>query len=467
MDLIREKWNDILRQLESEFDISKAMMVAWQVAELKLHKIEDYVAYFIVSDRTKSLVHKYEAKFGAPLLISIIEVTNQDIEGVKFITSEDVEEMEISEEPDTFVTSPAIKTAPKSSAHANLNRKYTFDTYVVGENNRLAYSSCLAVAESPGDQYNPLFLYGGPGLGKTHLMNAIAHSIIENFPDKNVLFVNTNDLVNEIISTIRNTNKNNVVQAMDNMRDKYNNLDVLLLDDIQFIIGKVQTQEEFFHIFNTLYEAGKQIIISSDRPPREMNPLEERLISRFNMGVTTDISLPTYETRRAILDKKNQLEHYNLSDDILEYIAKNITTNVRDLEGALKKLVAFHNLYGRQASLDEAKKELHYLVSPNMPLEITPEFIIKTVAEHFNLSSAEIISKNRSSKIAHARQIAMYLCRDNTQLSLKDVGGAFGGRDHSTCLSAVRKIEKEYTDPNSNTRSDIDILIRKIKPAEM
>jgi len=185
------------------------------------------------------------------------------------------------------------------------------------------------------------------------------------------------------------------------------------------------------------------------------------------MGVTTDISSPTYETRRAILEKKNQLEHYNMSNDILEYIAKNITTNVRDLEGALKKLVAFANLYGKQASLEEAKNELHYLVSPNMPLEITPEFIIKTVAEHFNLSPTDITSKSRSSKIAHARQIAMYLCRDNTQLSLKDVGAAFGGRDHSTCLSAVRKIEKEYTDPDSNTRSDIDILTRKIKPAEL
>lgn len=467
MDLILEKWNAILNRLQSDFEVTEARLTAWQIAELKIHKIENGVIYFVVSDKTKGLIDKYEKNFGPQLLVSIIEETNQNYDGIKFITSDD-----IAEESDDGFDSYMEHTKPKkailnSSQHANLNNKYTFDTYVVGENNRLAYSSCLAVAEAPGGQYNPLFLYGGPGLGKTHLMNAIAHFIIDNIPDKNILFVNTNDLVNEIIGTVRNTNKNNVVQAMDDIRDKYNNLDVLLLDDIQFIIGKEHTQEEFFHIFNTLYEAGKQIIISSDRPPRELKTLEERLISRFNMGVTTDISSPTYETRRAILDKKNQLERYNMSDEILEYIAKNITTNVRDLEGALKKLVAFSNLYNKEVTLEDAQKELHYLVSPNKPLEITPDFIIKTVAEYYGLNADDLKSEKRNKNIATARHIAIYLCREYTQLSYKAIGESFGGKDHSTCMNSCKKIEKEYLNQINDTRTVIDLLIKKIKPAEI
>lgn len=466
MDLILEKWNAVLNRLQSDFEVTTARLTAWQIAELKLHKIENGIIYFIVSDKTKGLVDKYEKNFGPQLLVSIIEETNQNYEGLQFITSDDIEEeTDDNLEPVMEHIKPK-KAILNSSQHANLNSKYTFDTYVVGENNRLAYSSCLAVAEAPGGQYNPLFLYGGPGLGKTHLMNAIAHFIIDNIPDKNILFVNTNDLVNEIIGTVRNTNKNNVVQAMDDMRDKYNNLDVLLLDDIQFIIGKEHTQEEFFHIFNTLYEAGKQIIISSDRPPRELKTLEERLISRFNMGVTTDISSPTYETRRAILDKKNQLERYNMSDEILEYIAKNITTNVRDLEGALKKLVAFSNLYNKEVTLEDAKKELHYLVSPDKPLEITPDFIIKTVAEYYGLTTEDLKSEKRNKNIATARHIAIYLCREYTQLSYKSIGESFGGKDHSTCMNSYKKIEKEYLHQINDTRTVIDSLIKKIKPSD-
>ena len=468
MDLIVEKWDAILNYLQDVFDVSKARLVAWQIAELKFHKVENGIIYFVVSDKTKKLVNMYEENFGQQLLVSIIEETNQNYDGIQFITSDDVttEDTEETFHEDIPVPAPR-RTMLNSSQHANLNNKYTFDTFVIGENNRLAYSTCVEVSEEPGGKYNPLFLYGGPGLGKTHLMNAIAHSMIDNIPDINILFVNTNDLVNEIIRTVRNTNKNNVVQAMDDIRDKYNNLDVLLLDDIQFIIGKEHTQEEFFHIFNTLYEAGKQIIISSDRPPRELKTLDERLISRFNMGVTTDIASPTYETRFAILQKKNKLEHYNMSKEILEYIAENITTNVRDLEGALKKLFAFSNLYNKEVTLEDAQKELHYLVSPNKPLEITPDFIIKTVADYYNLSAEDLKSEKRNKNIATARHIAIYLCREYTQLPYKAIGETFGGKDHSTCMSSYKKIEKEYLNQINDTRTVVDILIKKIKPNEM
>ncbi|MCI8372691.1 MAG: chromosomal replication initiator protein DnaA [Lachnospiraceae bacterium] len=470
MELILQKWDAILTQLESEFGISEASMVAWQIAELKLHRIENNIVYFIVPEKLKQLVHRYDDKFGTPLLVSIIEETNQILDGVKFITSDDesIKAAEEKKKAEIISKPPAPKNTDisQSSIRDDLNPKYTFDTYVVGENNRLAYSSCMAVAESPGEQYNPLFLYGGPGLGKTHLMNAIAHFIIENIPNKKILFVNTNDFVNEIVYTIQNTNKSNVTKFMENLRDKYDSLDVLLIDDIQFIIGKEHTQEEFFHIFNSLYESGKQIIISSDRPPRELKTLEERLVSRFNMGVTTDISSPSYETRRAILSKKNQLGRYHMDEDILDYIAKNISTNVRDLEGALNKLVAFSSLYTKKVTLEDAEHELRYLISPDHPIEITPDFIIKTVAEYFNLTADELISTRRSKNLTVPRHIAMYLCREHTQLSYKEIGEAFGGRDHSTCLSGIRKIENEYLNQINDTRTVIDILNKKITPGD-
>lgn len=464
MEHITKNWTNILNRLEKDFGFSVATMEAWQIAELKIYKIEDDIIYFIVSDKLKQLVSRYEGKFCPALLVSIIEETNQIYDGIKFITSDDVEDDEDSTEDanDFYISMPRKKAIFNSSAHANLDKKYTFDTFVVGENNKLAYSSCLAVAEAPGAQYNPLFLYGGPGLGKTHLMNAIAHFIVENIPDKNILFVNTNDFVNEIIGAIQNTNKNNVTKQMDTLRNKYYNLDVLLIDDIQFIIGKEHTQEEFFHMFNTLHNAGKQIIISCDRPPRELKTLEERLVSRFTMGVSTDISSPTYETRKAILDKKNKLEHFNISDDILDYIAKNITTNVRDLEGALKKMVAFSSLYNKKATLEDAEHALSYLIYPNKPVEITPDFIIKTVSEYFNVSVSDLISSKRSKNLTFPRHIAMYLCREHTPLAYKEIGESFGGRDHSTCMNGIRKIENEYLNQINDTRTIIDILNKKL-----
>lgn len=470
MELILEKWNAIIEQLQTDFQISPARMEAWKIAELKLHKIEDDKVYFVVAEKMKNLVHKYNDIFGELLLISIIENTNIVFDSIVFLTPEEAEEDLLLEDEEPVAAAPASTSNSsintKTAASANINMKYTFDTYVVGENNRLAYSSCLSVAESPGGQFNPLFIYGGPGLGKTHLMNAIAHFIMENMPEKKVLFVNTNDFVNEIIYTIQNTNKNNVTKFMENIREKYATLDVLLIDDIQFIIGKEHTQEEFFHIFNSLYESGKQIIISSDRPPRELKGLEDRLVGRFSMGLATDISSPKYETRKAILDKKNQLEHYNISDDILDYIAKNISTNVRDLEGALKKLVAFSNLYNRKATLEDAEHELHYLISPNKPIEITPDFILKTVASYFSFTVDDLISSKRNKELTFARHIAMYLCREHTPLTYQKIGALFGGRDHSTCMNGIRKIEKEYIDQVNDVRTTIDIIVKKISPSD-
>lgn len=477
MEQIIQNWNDILAQMQSEFDISDVKLKVYRFFDLTLFressphknlsllKLENNLAYFVIPDDLKQLKTNYESKYATALHFSILFATDLKLDGVKFITPDEVS---INKKEAVTETFPINNRKPFSnpSAHANLNSKYTFDTYVVGENNSMAVSSCLAVAETPGEVYNPLFLYGGPGLGKTHLMTAIAHFIIDNIPDKKVLLVNTNDFTNEIVTNLRNTNvRNDVVSNMNHFREKYANLDVLLIDDIQFIEGKDHTIQEVFYIFNKLYESGKQIVISSDRPPRELKDLDERLISRFNMGVTTDISSPSYETRKAILQKKNELEHYFIDDSILNYIAKNITANVRDLEGGLKKMVAFSKLYNKKPTLEDAEKELRYLIFPDNQLNLTADFIIETVAGHFNLTVNDLVSSSREKSLVTARRIAMYLCREHIkEMTYKDIGTAFGGKDHSTCLTGIKKIEKEYINQIGDTRTIIDTLTKQIKP---
>ena len=354
---------------------------------------------------------------------------------------------------------PGMSAKNDHIERANLNSRYTFDTFVVGSNNRFAHSAALAVAESPGDIYNPLFLYGGVGLGKTHLMHSIAHFILDKYPNTNVLYVTSDVFTNELIESIRNGNNS----AMMKFRDKYRNIDVLLIDDIQFIIGKESTQEEFFHTFNHLHLLKKQIIISSDKPPKDFETLEERLRTRFEMGLIADISSPDYETRMAILRKREELDGYDIPDEVIQYIAANVKSNIRELEGALNKLIAYSNLENKKITLEIAESELKDLVSPDAQKKITPELILKVVSEHFNIEPADISSKKRTSDIVLPRHIFMYLCRELTEYSFSSVGSLLGGRDHSTIIHGAEKIAKEIK-TDENLKNTIKTIRKKLTP---
>ena len=342
---------------------------------------------------------------------------------------------------------------------AHLNPKYTFDTFVVGSNNKFAQAAALAVAESPGDTYNPLFIYGGAGLGKTHLMHSIAHFILEHDENSRVLYVTSEEFTNELIETIRNGNNT----AMSKFREKYRNIDVLLVDDIQFIIGKESTQEEFFHTFNSLHSAKKQIIISSDKPPKDMEILEERFRSRFEWGLIADITLPDYETRMAILHKNEEMNGYNISEDVIKYIATNIKSNIRELEGAFNKVMAGAKLEKKEVTLELAEQALKDIISPDEKKVITPEYIISVVAEHYGVTPADLSGNKRNSKIVMPRQVSMYLCREIISTPLKNIGKALGNRDHTTVMHGIEKIENELQN-DDNLKNTIDILKKKINP---
>ena len=316
---------------------------------------------------------------------------------------------------------------------AMLNPKYTFDTFVVGASNRFAHAASLAVAELPADAYNPLFLYGGAGLGKTHLMHAIGHHIHRNNPNMRLLYITSESFTNQLINAISQ-------RTSQDLRDRLRTVDVLMVDDIQFIAGKTATQEEFFHTFNELHGGGKQIIISSDRPPKEIPTLEERLRSRFEWGLIADIQKPDYETRIAILRKKAELEHIVVSDIVLHYIAEKIESNIRELEGSLTRVNAMAQLSGGQITLDLAREALDRIMPAGETRAATPDGIIKAVAEYFSVSEADILSQRRNREIAQARQMAMYLIREQTQLSTTRIGDLFGGRDHTTVMHACEKI---------------------------
>ncbi len=336
----------------------------------------------------------------------------------------------------------------------NLNPKYVFDTFVIGNSNRFAHAACLAVAEAPARAYNPLFIYGGVGLGKTHLMHAIGHYVLEQNKSLKVVYVSSETFTNELINSIRD---DRTIQ----FRNKYRNVDVLLVDDIQFLAGKERTQEEFFHTFNTLHEANKQIVVSSDRPPKEIPTLEDRLRSRFEWGLITDIQQPDLETRIAILRKKAKQENLEVPNDILVNIATKISTNIRELEGALIRVVAYASLTEDQISVSLADEALKDMV-PNQNRPITISLIQKTVAEYFDLKPDDFKAKKRNRSISFPRQIAMYLCRELTDASLPKIGEDFGGRDHTTVIHACMKISQEIkSDPG--LLSTVENLTRRIK----
>ena len=331
-----------------------------------------------------------------------------------------------------------------------LNPRYTFENFVIGNNNRFAHAAALAVAESPAKAYNPLFLYGGVGLGKTHLMHAIGHYILQQHPDQKILYITSEKFIIDFINAI----KEQGAEGNNAFRKRYRNVDVLLVDDIQFIAGKEGTQEEFFHTFNTLYEANKQIIISSDRPPKDIEPLEDRLRSRFEWGLTADVQAPDYETRIAILSKKAQLDGITVPDEINAFIAERVDSNIRELEGSLNRVLALAHLNNKPLTLDLAKEALKDIT--NAPTKtITIDLIQKVVSKYFGIKVEDLKSTKKSADIAIPRQIAMYLCRDVANMSLPKIGFEFGKRDHSTVIHACNKISKNIEDdPDLNKKID-------------
>lgn len=451
MNEVLEKWEEILEYLKIEHCVTDVSFKTW-LLPLKVYSVKGNLITISIDDKmigpdSKNFISR---KYGIPLKVSISEIMNHNYD-IEFILKSQI----VAEKNNdgTFDSS-----RNKKNGLSFLNPRYTFDTFVVGANNNLAHAASLAVAESPAEIYNPLFIYGGVGLGKTHLMHSIAHYILEQNPKSKVMYVTSEKFTNELIESIRNVNT-----TPTEFREKYRNIDVLLIDDIQFIIGKESTQEEFFHTFNTLHESKKQIIISSDKPPKDILTLEERLRSRFEWGLTVDIQQPDYETRMAILKKKEELDGLQIDNEVMKYIATYVKSNIRELEGALTKIVALSRLKKQEVNVTLAEEALKDLISPDNKKRLTPELIIEVIAEHFNLTTNELYSINKSRNIAYPRQVAMYLCRKLTDFSLSDIGKIMGNRDHTTILHGIDKVEKNIkSDPSM--QNTIDVLTKKINP---
>ena len=438
MDIIKEKWEEILDHVRVEHELSDVSFRTW-LKPLSIYKIEDSTVTILVPSGKIGLEF-VSKKYALPLKVAISEVAGIDMD-VFFIVSEDTVE---EENKPSYIEKTTL---------TGLNPKYTFNTFVVGKNNEFAHAASLAVAEAPGEQYNPLFLYGGVGLGKTHLMHSIAHFISEHRPELTILYVTSEEFTNQVIEAIRNSSNT----ALTRFREKYRNIDVLLVDDVQFIIGKESTQEEFFHTFNALHSARKQIILSSDRPPKDMDILEERIRSRFEWGLMADIQSPDYETRIAILRKKMEMEGFYVSNDVIEYIAGNVRSNIRELEGSLNRVVAYARIKKCEPSLELAQEALADIISPAEKQAVTPEAIIDYIAEQYHISPEDIKGDKRVSKIVFPRQISMYLIRELTNTTLQGIGAIMGGKHHTTIAYGIETIEASM-DEKPEIRSTVEEL---------
>ena len=453
MEDLKSKWDEIKESIRIEYEIPDISYKTW-IDPLKLGDIKDDTVYIETPKELAQSIFIINKKFYTPFKIYINEALGKSFE--------DQYEIAFVSESEKKINIPDPNSIDKKRKYeeSNLNSNYTFETFVVGSNNRLAQASAIAVSENPGEIYNPLFIYGGVGLGKTHLMHAIGHYIIDQNPNANVLYVTSENFTNEVIEAVRTGN--NSPEKTKQFRDKYRNIDVLLIDDIQFIIGKPSTQEEFFHTFNHLYEQKKQIVITSDKPPKDMDVLEERFKSRFAWGLIADIQFPDFETRMAILQKKVEAFNYNIDNDVLSYIANNVKSNIRELEGSVKKVVALANLEKKNIDIDIAKEALKDIVSPNSPLRITPENIISVVCDHYSVSIEDIKSSKRNKELVHPRQMIMYLCRSMTNATYKEIASLLGGRDHSTIMYGERSIS-DLIEKDESTRRTIETIINKIK----
>ena len=445
MNNIESSWDSIKENIRKEYNISDVAYSTW-IEPLKYGGIKsNNVIVIIPSDKSLSLSY-IEKKYKDFFNVTIAEMTETNYDVIFMLENS-------AEKTETIKENPIYNI---NSENANLNPEYTFDTFVVGSNNKLAHSAALAVADAPGQVYNPLFIYGGAGLGKTHLMHSIGHYVLNNKPDTKILYVDSEQFTNEVIESIRSGN----ATSMKNLRDKYRNVDILMIDDIQFIIGKESTQEEFFHTFNALHSIGKQIILSSDKPPKEMETLDERFKSRFEMGLIADIQAPDYETRMAILKKKTENLNKEISNDILDYIASNIKSNIRELEGAFNKIVAYSKLNNLDFTLANAQEALKDIINSDKPKKITPDIIIDKTAEYYNISRDDITSKKKDGRIAKARQVVMYLSRNLTDYTLQDIGNIIN-RDHSTVMHGVTNIEN-LINTNEEMKHQVEVITNNI-----
>ena len=451
MDEIKENWTIIKETIKREYNISDVSYRTW-VNPLEFYSEEnDVISIIIPSDQSHALNY-ISTKYKSFFQVTISEMFDHNYE-VKFIFEKDAVDLE-SRDSSAGFTNPVYNI---NYENANLISKYKFDSFVVGNNNKLAHAAALAVAESPGEVYNPLYLYGGPGLGKTHLIHSIGHFILEQNPEKKVLYVTSEEFTNEVIESIRSGN----AASMTKLREKYRTVDVLMIDDIQFIIGKDSTQEEFFHTFNVLHSARKQIVLSSDKPPKELETLDERFRSRFEWGLIADIQPPDYETRMAILRKNAENYDKKIDEEIIKYIATNIKSNIRELEGAFNKIIAFTRLNKVDLTIESAEEALKDVIYPNKAREITPNLIINVVAEHFGVRPEDIVSKKRNSEFVQPRQVVMYLCRELTNVSQVNIGRILGKKDHTTVIHGVKKIEAEMQN-SEEFRNKINVIMKKL-----
>ena len=441
---MQNELNDLLTKAKEllKEEVTRISYETW-IKILEIQSAEnDHIVLLTSSSYQKEVV---ETKFSDLLTNTFNYITNRDCT-VSIVSREELE----AEARKGILEGTEKVGTPINYATTNLNPKYTFSTFVVGNNNRFAHAAALAVAEAPAASYNPLFIYGGVGLGKTHLMHAIGNEILKNNKNSKILYVTSEVFTNELINAIKDN-------TSDQFRNKYRNIDVLLIDDIQFIAGKERCQEEFFHTFNTLYESGKQIILSSDRTPKDIPLLEDRLKSRFEWGIIADISNPDYETRLAILRKKAQLDKIIIDDEILTAIATRIDSNIRELEGTLNKLIAKASLTHSQITMEMAERAINDIVAQQEKV-ISAEFIQDTVAKYFSVNPKDLKGSKRSNDITFPRQIAMYLCRNVANMSLPQIGKDFGKRDHTTVMHACNKIEQDMK-TNSNTK----LIVESVK----
>lgn len=442
-------WKQVLKILSNELNNDMSFNTVLKPA--KLSSLDNDIAIVEVPNQfMKSVIEKRYLNLIKDILSSVLK---QDIEVLLNINEQESDSPILCDETITEENDLESKSIIQEQT-PSLIQKYTFDTFVVGNSNRFAHAASQAVAQSPAKAYNPFFIYGGVGLGKTHLMHAIGHYILNQDPSCKVLYISSERFTNELINSIRD-DKN--VQ----FRNKYRTIDVLLIDDIQFIAGKERTQEEFFHTFNALHEANKQLVISSDRPPKEIPTLEERLRSRFEWGLITDIQPPDFETRIAILQKKALMENLTIPNDVINFIATKIQTNIRELEGALIRIVAYSSLTGSSIDVALAEQVLKDILPDDRPKNVTPVQILEEVGNHFSIRPDEFKTKKRTKDLAFARQVAMYLCCELTDLSLPKIGGEFGGRDHTTVMHARDKITREIEE-NHQFSTVIDNLRKKI-----
>lgn len=415
-------WEKTLNVIKVE--LTEVSFNTWLKAIQPISIKENFITFSVPDDFTKGIL---EARYSNLIKNALKQVTSDYYE-IRFIIPTEANY-------DSIMTERSEINQFEESVNSSLNPKYTFETFVIGNSNRLAHAASVAVAESPARAYNPLFIYGGVGLGKTHLMHAIGHYILKQNIRTKVVYISSETFTNELINSIRDDRNNE-------FRNKYRNVDVLLIDDIQFIAGKESTQEEFFHTFNSLYEANKQIIISSDRPPKEIRTLEERLRSRFEQGLIADIQPPDLETRIAILKKKAKSENLAISDSVMLLIAKKIHSNIRELEGALIRVVAYSSLTNGEINEELANEALKDILSNSNKKKITPSLIKDVVGNYYNISIEDFNAKKRNKSIVLPRQIAMFLCRELTDLSLPRIGEEFG-RDHTTIMHAYEKISSD------------------------